>query len=197
MEKCSSEFVTSGSLFGVVGNKLFDGVFGEISLRYWMSSSSSELPSIRHISSSVSSSWRRIRFSKQLVFSLWYDRFFADCLVSILVSSVIDFLPKCASNGVTLRVLSGMRRMFSIMFDILELSVSELQLGSTSSTAKWRFTVCISLSTISVPLWSPAGASISLIFIFLEKNFIFFCFKGLCLIASYLPWYTLCTAITF
>ena len=92
-----------------------------------------------------------------------------DGLVSILNNSVFGFLPKCASNGVTFVVLLGMRRTFSITLAILALRVSELHMGSISSTARRRFNVCISLSTIPVPLWSPAGANISLMFLFVQN----------------------------
>ena len=59
--------------------------------------------------------------------------------------------------------------MFSITLAILALRVSEHHMGSISNTAKRRFSVCISLPTIPVPLWSPAGANISLIFLFLQN----------------------------
>ena len=56
--------------------------------------------------------------------------------------------------------------MFSIIFANLLLSVLLLQSGSMSSTANRRFIVCINRSTILVPLWYPAGAIISFMFLF-------------------------------
>ena len=93
-----------------------------------------------------------------------------DGLVNMLVNSVFGFLPKCATNGVTFVVLLGMRRIFSIILAILELRVSELHMGSMYNNAKRLFSVCISLSTIPVPLWSPAAASINLMFLFLQNT---------------------------
>ena len=47
-------------------------------------------------------------------------------------------------------------------------------MGLMSNTAKRRFSVCISLSSNHVPLWSPAGASINLMFLFLQNTSKFF-----------------------
>ena len=91
-----------------------------------------------------------------------------DGLVNVFVSSVFGFLPKCASKVVIFVVLLGISCIFSIKFAILELRIFELHMGSMSSTANRRFIVCISLSTIPVPLWSSAGISFSLIFLFLQ-----------------------------
>ena len=44
---------------------------------------------------------------------------------------------------------------------------------SKSNTANQRLIVCVNLSTMPVPLWSPAGASINSMFLFFAKNFEF------------------------
>ena len=85
----------------------------------------------------------------------------------MLEISVLGLRPKCASNGHILVVALGISLMFSFTFATLSLNVVCVHLGSMSKTASLRFIVCISLSTIPVPLWSPAGASISLMFLFL------------------------------
>ena len=97
-----------------------------------------------------------------------------DGLVNIPVNFVFGFLTKCASYGVTFVVLLERRHVLSATLAILELSVLEFHMGSMSNTAKRRFSVCISLSTIPVPLWSPAGASINLMFLFLQNTSKFF-----------------------
>ena len=107
-----------------------------VSLLYWISSSSSEIPSLLHISSCVRASWLRSFFPKHLLLSSLYDRFLIDGLVNIFESSVFGFQPKCASNGVIFVVLLGIRRMFSITLAILPLRVSELHMGSISNTAE-------------------------------------------------------------
>ena len=68
--------------------------------------------------------------------------------------------------------------MFSIIADILFASVSFDQLLSTFIAASLLFIVCISLSTIPVSLWSPVGASISLILLSLQKISKFFALKA-------------------
>ena len=71
--------------------------------------------------------------------------------MTILLVCVFGFLPKCASNGVVFVVVFGISFMFSIIADILLASVSFDQLVSTFIAAS-LFMVCISLSTIPVPL---------------------------------------------
>ena len=56
--------------------------------------------------------------------------------------------------------------MLSMMFARRLASAAFDQLGSISRSANLLFTVCISRSTIPVPLWSPVGASISFMFLF-------------------------------
>ena len=177
MEKWSSEgvvllggFVTIGPFSESSESICGGGLLHGDSLLYRVSNSPSEVPSLLHISSCVSTSWRRSCLFKHLILSFLYDRFLADGLVNIFDNSLFGFLPKCASNGATFVVLLGLRRMFSITFAILELKVSELHMGWMSNTAKRRFNVCISLSTIPVPLLSPAGASINLKFLFLQNT---------------------------
>ena len=103
---------------------------------------------------------------KQSERNLLHYKFLCDGLVTILEISVFGFLQKCASNGLSCVVALGMSLMFSIMFASISLSVAWVHLGSISSTASLRFIVWISLSTMPVPQWSPAGASISLKFLF-------------------------------
>ena len=182
MEKCCSEGlilrvgVWLRGTFSESSESISVGVgggFGDCDL-YWMSSSSSEVASRLHSSSLVRASCLRSLLSKQRSLSFLYDRLSSDGWVTIFESSVFGFLPKCASNGVVLVVLLGISRIFSMMLASLELSVSLLQLGSMSKTAILRFMVWISLSTIPVPLWSPAGARISLYFCFCRRFQILF-----------------------
>ena len=133
-----------------------------------MSKLFSESPSCLHSSSFFSTSSFRIFLSKQFERNLLYVKFLCDGLVIMFDISVFGFLPKCASNGVTLVVALGMSLMFSMMLASLSLSVVWVYLGSISRTASLRFIVCMSLSTILVPRWSPTGASIRLMFLFLQ-----------------------------
>ena len=79
-------------------------------------------------------------------------RFFLLACVTILLVCVFGFLPKCASNGVIFVVVFCISFMFSITADILLASVSFDRLESTFFAASLLFMVCISLSTIPVPL---------------------------------------------
>ena len=83
---------------------------------------------------------------------LLYVRFFLLWCVTILLVCVFGFLPKCASNGVIFVVVFGISFMFSIIADISLASVSFDQSLSTFIAASLLFMVCISLSTIPVPL---------------------------------------------
>ena len=70
----------------------------------------------------------------------------------MFLACVFGFLPKCASNGVIFVVVLGINFMFSIIADILLASVSLDQFVSTFIASRPLYIVCISLSTISVPL---------------------------------------------
>ena len=86
----------------------------------------------------------------------------------MLLVCVFGFLPKCASIGVIFVVVFGISFMFSIIADILFANVSFDQLLYTFIAASLLFIVCINLSTILVPLWSPVGASINLMLLSLQ-----------------------------
>ena len=81
--------------------------------------------------------------------------------------------------------------MFSIIADILFANVSFDQLLSTFIAVNLLFIVCINLSTIPVPLWSPVGASINLMLLSLQKISKFFALKACAwshLIDLGMPW---------
>ena len=96
----SSESI-SGGVVGFVAEGL-----------YWISNSSSEFPSRLQSSSLVRASCRRSLLSKQRCWIFLYDKLLSDGLVTIFEGSVLGLRPKCASNGVVLVVLLGIRRMF-------------------------------------------------------------------------------------
>ena len=93
----------------------------------------------------------------------------------MLLVCVFGFLPKCASNGVIFVDVLG---MFSIIADILLANVSFDQLVSIFIAANLLFIVGNNFSTIPVPLWSPVGASISLMLLSLQKILNFFALKA-------------------
>ena len=64
----------------------------------------------------------------------------------------------------------GISLIDSIILATFVAKSAEDHKGSCSITAILLFNVWIRLSTIPVALWSPAGASISLIFLFLQKS---------------------------
>ena len=109
----------------------------------------------------------------------------------MLLVCVFGFLPKFASNGVIFVVVFGISFMFSIIADILFASVSFDQVLSTFVAASLLFIVCINLSTIPLPLWSPVGAKISLMLLSLQKISQFFALKACAwshLIDLGMPW---------
>ena len=122
----------------------------------------------------MSTSCFKIFLSKQFERNFLYVKFLCDRLVIMLEISVLGLRPKCASNGLVLVVALGISLMFSIIFATLWLNVVCVHLESMTKTARLRFIVCISLSIIPVPLWTPAGASVNYMFFFLQhiSNFL-------------------------
>ena len=91
-----------------------------------------------------------------------WGSFCAASLYWILSSGLFGFLPKCDSNGAILVILLGMSLILCFMFATIVDMSSDDQIGSIVSIPKFRFIVWISLSTVPIALWSPAGLSISL-----------------------------------
>ena len=101
---------------------------------------------------------------------LLFDRFLLFGFVTMLLVCVPVFLLKCASDGVILVVVFGMSFMFSIIADISFAIVTFDQFLSTLIAANRLFIDWISLSTIHVHLWSPAGAKISFMLLSSQKT---------------------------
>ena len=109
----------------------------------------------------------------------------------MLLDYVFGFLPKYASNGVILLVVLGIRFKFSMIANILFARFSFDHFSSMLIATSGLFSRLNSLSTIPVPLWSPVGASISFMLLYLQNFSKFFFFERLCVIAAYLspkPW---------
>ena len=87
----------------------------------------------------------------------------------IFESSMFGGLPKCASNGLILVVVLGISLIDPIILATIVARSAEDPRGSCSITAILRFNVWIRRSTIPVALWSPAGASISFMFLILQN----------------------------
>ena len=114
-----------------------------------------------------------------------------DGFVVMLEVSVFGFRPKWASNGVIFVVEFGISLMLLMILATRFANVTGDQLGSTSSTANRLFIVCINFSIMPVPLWSPAGARNSFIFLFLKNNSNSFTLKACAwshLIERGIPW---------
>ena len=88
------------------------------------------------------------------------------CMIGSI--SVFCLRPKWASNGVIV-VLFGINFIFSINFFTISAWSASDHNGSDSTTDSLLFIVLIMRSTMSVTLWSPAGASISLKFLSLKN----------------------------
>ena len=121
------------------------------------------------MSSLGSDVWRSVAWSQANIFFFLYDRFLLDCSVTMFDNSVFGGLPKCASKGFIFVVVLGLSLIDSLIFATIVARSDEDHNGSCSITAILRFIVWINISTIPVALWSPAGANISLIFLFLQK----------------------------
>ena len=98
MEKWNSEgvillgdWVISGRFSESSESTCVRGMLCVVSLLYWISNSSSELPSLLHIFSCVRALWLKSFLSKHLLLSFLYDNFLIDGLVSIFDSSVCGF----------------------------------------------------------------------------------------------------------
>ena len=145
---------------------------------YWMSSSGSLSWSQSHMISLGSAGCRSVAWSEAYLFICLYDKFLFDLFVNMLESSVFGGLPKWSTNGFILVVALGISLIdFIILATIVARSEND-QKGSCSITAILPFNVWINLSTIPVALWSPARASISLIFLFLQKSSNFLALKA-------------------
>ena len=88
----------------------------------------------------------------------------------MLESSVFGGLTKWATNGFILVVALGISHIDSIILATIVARSAEDHKGVMFHYGDSHFSVWINLSTIPVALWSPAGASISLIFLFLQKS---------------------------
>ena len=97
-----------------------------------------------------------------------YVKLFCDGFVVMFESYVFIFLPKCAVYGAILVVVLGMSFISSIISATLSASVTCDQLVSMFSTDRRLLIVWMSRSIIPVALWSPTGASISFMLLFLH-----------------------------
>ena len=88
----------------------------------------------------------------------------------MLEKSVFGGLPKIATNGFILVVALGISLIDSIILATIVAKSEDDHKGSCSITEILLFNVWINLSTIPVALWSPAGASISFIILFLQNS---------------------------
>ena len=70
--------------------------------------------------------------------------------------SVFGFLPNWASNDINLVLIVGINLKLWFISAVFDVSDSFYQFESISSSLSPRFMVWINLSTILVPLWSPA-----------------------------------------
>ena len=92
-----------------------------------------------------------------------------DGCVIIFDSSVFGGFPKCASIGFILVVVFGIGFIDSMTLATIVAKSEDDYNWLCSSTANPRFIVCNKQSTTPLALWLPAGASISSMFLFLQK----------------------------
>ena len=97
-----------------------------------------------------------------------YVKLFCDGFVVMFESCVLIFLPKCAVYGVILDVVFGINFISCIISATLSASVTCDQLVSLFSTDRRPLIVWIRRSIIPKALWSPTGASISFMLLFLQ-----------------------------
>ena len=152
-----SELFSTGWLLGTLSldwGACDDSMFSISSplFLYLISNSFSELPSLLQISSIVRAFCDSIFLSKRLLVKFLNVRLCFDGFVVMLEISVFGFCPEWASNGVIFVVEFGIKLIFSIMFATRFPRVTGDQLGSTSSTARRHFIVCINLYSMPVPL---------------------------------------------
>ena len=143
-------------------------VFCCLSSLYWISSSGSESSSKSHIASLGSAWCFSFSLSETKDRILLYVSFVWFGLVTIFDSSVFVGRPKCASNGLIFVTELGMSLMDWIIFVTIWARSALDHSGSDCMIAIWCFIVWIRRSTIPVALWSPAGASMSLMFLSLQ-----------------------------
>ena len=94
--------------------------------------------------------------------------FFA-AFVVMVDNGVLNFLPKCAVYGAILVVVFGMSFISCMISATLTASVICDHLVSLLKTDRRLFIVWIKHYITSIALWSPAGASISLMLLSLQN----------------------------
>ena len=140
-------------------------VCGCSSSLYWISSSGSESSSKSHIASLGSAgcfSFFLTEIKNRILLNVSLVLF---GLIIIFESSVFGGRPKYASNGLIFVTEFGMSLIDWIIFVTIWARWALDHSGSDCMIAIQRLIVWIRRSIISVALWSPAGASISLLFL--------------------------------
>ena len=99
-----------------------------------------------------------------------HDKLCSFGFVTMFVSAVFGFLPMCASKSAIIVTQFGISLMLCIILATIVDMSSDDHSGSSDITPSLRFMVWINLSTITVALWSTAGASFNLVLLSLENT---------------------------